>query len=77
MSDGGGFWSFTRYRDSGIQKAARTAKAPKDHETNIQLAVGKAVFGYREQLAAAKQKQQSKDQKHQQMVHQLQTMCML
>ena len=47
-------------------------KLQKDHETDIQLAVGKAVFGYREQLAAAKQKQQSKDRKHQQTVHQLQ-----
>ena len=36
------------------------------------MAVGKAVFEYREQLAAAKHKQQSKDRKHQQMVHQLQ-----
>ena len=47
-------------------------KLQKDHEADIQLAVGKAVFGYREQLAAAKQKQQSKDRKHQQTVHQLQ-----
>ena len=47
-------------------------KLQKDHEANIQLAVGKAVFGLKEQLAAAKQKQQSKDRKHQQTVHQLQ-----
>ena len=44
----------------------------KDHEADIQLAVGKAVFEYREQLAATKHKQQSKDRKHQQTVHQLQ-----
>ena len=44
----------------------------KDHESDIQLAVGEAVYEYREQLAAAKQKQQSKDRKHQQTVHQLQ-----
>ena len=30
------------------------------------------VFEYREQLTAAKQKQQSKDHKHQQKVHRLQ-----
>ena len=47
-------------------------KLQKDRKADIQLAVGKAVFGYREQLAAAKQKQQSKDRKHQQTVHQLQ-----
>ena len=37
----------------------------KDRESDIQLAVSKAVFGYREQLAAAKQKQQIEDRKHQ------------
>ena len=47
-------------------------KLQKDCEADIQLAVGKAVYEYREQLAATKQKQQSKDRKHQQMVHQLQ-----
>ena len=47
-------------------------KLQKDHEANTQLAVGKAVFGLKDQLAAAKQKQQSKDCKHQQTVHQLQ-----
>ena len=44
----------------------------KDREADIQTAVGKAVFEYREQLTAAKQKQQSKDHKHQQKVHRLQ-----
>ena len=44
----------------------------KDHEADIQLAVGKVVFDYKEQLATAKHRQQSKDCKHQQMVHQLQ-----
>ena len=44
----------------------------KDREADIQLSVGKAVFDYKEQLAAAKHKQQSKDCKHQQTVHQLQ-----
>ena len=47
-------------------------KLQKNHEANIQLAVGKAVFELKEQLATAKQKQQSKDRKHQQTVHQLQ-----
>ena len=47
-------------------------KLQKDCESDIQLAVGEAVYEYREQLAAAKQKQQSKDHKQQQMVHQLQ-----
>ena len=47
-------------------------KLQKDREADIQLAVGEVVYEYREQLAAAKQKQQSKDHKHQQMVHQLQ-----
>ena len=47
-------------------------KLQKDHEANIQLAVGKVVFEYREQLAAGKHKQQSKDRKHQQTVHRLQ-----
>ena len=47
-------------------------KLQKDHEADIQLAVGKVVHEYREQLAAAKHKQQSKDCKHQQTVHQLQ-----
>ena len=47
-------------------------KLQKDREANIQTAVGKAVFEYREQLTAAKQKQQSKDHKHQQKVHRLQ-----
>ena len=47
-------------------------KLQKDREADIQLAVGKVVFEYREQLAAAKHKQQSKDRKHQQTVHQLQ-----
>ena len=47
-------------------------KLQRDHEANIQQAVGKAVFEYKEQLAAAKQRQQSKDRKHQQTVHRLQ-----
>ena len=47
-------------------------KLQRDHEANIQQAVGNAVFEYREQLTAAKQRQQSKDRKHQQMVHRLQ-----
>ena len=47
-------------------------KLQKDHEADIQLAVGEVVYEYREQLEAAKQKQQSKDRKHQQTVHQLQ-----
>ena len=47
-------------------------KLQKDREADIKLAVGKAVYEYREQLVAAKQKQQFKDRKHQQMVHQLQ-----
>ena len=47
-------------------------KLQKDHEAYIQLAVGKVVFGLKEQLATAKQKQQSKDHKHQPTVHQLQ-----
>ena len=44
----------------------------KDHEVNVQLATGKAVFEYREQLAAAKQNQQTKDHEYKQMVHKLQ-----
>ena len=47
-------------------------KLQRDHEANVQLAVGKAVFEYKEQLAATKQRQQSKDRKHQQTVHRLQ-----
>ena len=47
-------------------------KLQKDCKADIQLAVGKAAYEYREQLAATKHKQQSKDCKHQQMVHQLQ-----
>ena len=47
-------------------------KLQKDHEADIQLAVGKVVYEYREQLAATKHKQQSKYHKHQQTVHQLQ-----
>ena len=54
------------------RKQRELLKLQKDHEADIQLAVGKAVFEYKEQLAAAKQKQQSKDRKHQQMVHRLQ-----
>ena len=44
----------------------------KDCKADIQSAVSQAVHEYREQLAAAKHKQQSKDRKHQQTVHQLQ-----
>ena len=47
-------------------------KIQKDHEADIHLAVGQVVYEYREQLTAAKHKQQSKDRKHQQTVHQLQ-----
>ena len=47
-------------------------KLQKDCEADIQSAVGKAVYEYREQLAATKQRQQFKDRKHQQTVHQLQ-----
>ena len=44
----------------------------KDHEANVQLAIGKVVFEYREQLAVAKRSQQTKDHQYKQMVHQLQ-----
>ena len=47
-------------------------KLQKDHKADIQSAVGEVVYEYREQLAAAKQRQQFKDHKHQQTVHQLQ-----
>ena len=47
-------------------------KLQRDHEANVQQAVGKVVFEYKEQLAATKQRQQSKDRKHQQTVHRLQ-----
>ena len=47
-------------------------KLQRDHEANIEQAVGRAVSEYKEQLTAAKQRQQSKDRKHQQTVHQLQ-----
>ena len=33
----------------------------KDHKADVQLAVGKAVFEYREQLMMAKRTQQTKD----------------
>ena len=54
------------------KKQLELLRLQKDHEADIQLAVGKVVFEYREQLASTKHKQQSKDYKHQQMVHQLQ-----
>ena len=47
-------------------------KLQRDHETNVEQAVGRAVSEYKEQLTAAKQRQQFKDRKHQQTVHQLQ-----
>ena len=47
-------------------------KLQRDHEANVQQAVGRAVSEYKEQLIAAKQRQQSKDRKHQQTVHRLQ-----
>ena len=59
--------------ESEVSKRQRELlKLQRDHEANVQLAVGKAVFEYQEQLAAAKQRQQSKDRKHQQTVHRLQ-----
>ena len=36
------------------------------------MAIGKAVFEYREHLTAAKQSQQTKDREYKQMVHKLQ-----
>ena len=47
-------------------------KLQRDHEANVEQAVGRAVSEYKEQLTAAKQRQQSKDRKHQQTVHRLQ-----
>ena len=47
-------------------------KLQRDHEANIQQAVGQVVFEYKEQLVAAKKRQQSKDRQHQQTVHPLQ-----
>ena len=47
-------------------------KLQKDCEADFQSAVGEVVYEYREQLVAAKQRQQFKDRKHQQTVHQLQ-----
>ena len=47
-------------------------KLQRDHEANVEQAVGQAVSEYKEQLIAAKQRQQSKDRKHQQAVHKLQ-----
>ena len=44
----------------------------KDHEANVQLAVGEAVFEYREQLTMAKRTQQLKDHEYKQTVHKLQ-----
>ena len=44
----------------------------KDHEADIQLAVGKVVFELKEQLAAAKHSLHAKDCEHKQMVHKLQ-----
>ena len=36
----------------------------RDHEAEIQLALGRVVFNYKEQLAAVKHNLQSKDCKH-------------
>ena len=47
-------------------------KLQRDHEANVDQAVDRAVSEYKEQLIAAKQRQQFKDRKHQQTVHQLQ-----
>ena len=47
-------------------------KLQRDHEANVKQAVGRVVSEYKEQLTAAKQRQQSKDCKHQQTVHRLQ-----
>ena len=47
-------------------------KLQRDHEANVEQAVGRVVSEYREQLIATKQRQQLKDRKHQQTVHQLQ-----
>ena len=44
-------------------------KLQRDHEANVEQAVGRVVSEYKEQLTAAKQRQQSKDRKHQQTVH--------
>ena len=44
----------------------------KDHEANVQQAIGKAVVEYREQLTMAKQNQQTKDRDYKQTVHKLQ-----
>ena len=47
-------------------------KVQRNHEADVQQAIGEAVVGYREQVTMAKKDQQKKDREHQQMVHQLQ-----
>ena len=72
-SDGGGLWSSIHAAESQASKRQQELlKLQKDHEADIQSAVGEVVYEYREQLVATKQRQQFKDCKHQQMVHQLQ-----
>ena len=54
------------------QRQWELLKLQRDREADIQLAVGRVVFDYKEQLTAAKHNLQSKDRKHKQAVHRLQ-----
>ena len=64
MEEASGALHAAEYQASKRQQ--ELLKLQKDHEADIQLAVGKVVYEYREQLAAAKHKEQSRDRKHQQ-----------
>ena len=54
------------------QRQWELLQVQKDHEANVQQAIGEVVIGKREQLVMAKKDQQSKDREYQQMVHKLQ-----
>ena len=59
--------------ESQVSKRQRELlKVQRDHEANVQQAIGKAVVEYREQLTMAKRDQQTKDHEYQQTVHKLQ-----
>ena len=54
------------------QRQQELLNLQKDHEADIQLAVGQVVFELKEQLTAAKHSLHVKEREHKQMVHKLQ-----